>query len=304
MPQFPVTDAQGIQDGLNYVLSGPSGTGQNFASFGSDQNADLTGNYRAPFTVDNFGTLPNFYIYVAPIPLATAEMLDGQTFKFTYATPLAQPAFQLGQPIYVSGVANSFYDGGYGPIGVVESTNNYVIARTSGTYTVVAASTGGTVSFDIMGVDNSTDCNAKVTVTSAQDRVILSAQLNNTISYVAGQPPPGIIYYTVAINRYIARPSDDPSNPTVVFLPDGKVISKTVTLDVSGGGAIPPQETLFINFIDQPGSSVPINSPLPYKGGFYWYILEIRFDNDTGGSQIVDSCLLGLRSFTAQVLKA
>ena len=289
MPQFPVSDAQGIQDGLNYVLSGPSGTGQNFASFGAGTLGDLTGNFRPPFTILNATTTPAVDLYVAPISLSTAEMLDGRTWKYTYTTPLAQPAFQLGQPITVTGVADPIYDGTFTAIGVIESTTTYVIARSQESYTVVANSTGGTVELDTMDTRISTDCNAKVTVTSAQDRVVLSAQLNNTI-YVDAAALPGSLDYTVEINRYVASPTNDVANPDFRFEYDATVISKKKTLTTTVVQQA-PEETLFINFIDQPGP------------GYYWYILEVKF-KDAGGGQIVTNSQLDLRSFTAQVLKA
>jgi hypothetical protein len=49
---YPVTGTMsGVLDGLNYVLSGPGGLGQNFAGFSNYELAYLTGNYRTPFTV-------------------------------------------------------------------------------------------------------------------------------------------------------------------------------------------------------------------------------------------------------------
>ena len=51
MAQFPVTtgDPQGVIDGVNYLLSGPSGLGQNFAGRSFSDQAWLTGNSRPPF---------------------------------------------------------------------------------------------------------------------------------------------------------------------------------------------------------------------------------------------------------------
>jgi hypothetical protein len=49
---YPVTGTMsGVLDGLNYVLSGPGGLGQNFAGFSNYELAYLTGNFRTPFTV-------------------------------------------------------------------------------------------------------------------------------------------------------------------------------------------------------------------------------------------------------------
>jgi len=296
MAQYPVSDSQGILDGLNYALSGPSGTGQNFAGFSSSQNADLTGNFRPPFTEYNAGTLPNIGIYVAPITLSTSEMLDDRTLKFTYAVALTQPIFVLGQGfgLEVNGVSVSdydtyVYDYGY-QIGVIESTTTYVVVRLNSAQPILANGTGGTISLNSMNLSQSTDCNAKVTVTGAQDRVVLAAQLNNTI-YIDPTYAPGSFYYTVELNRYKATPSNDPVTPDFRFEGDGNVATKTTLLSTPVvGSALDNIETLFINIIDEPDP------------GYYWYILEVLFEDNSGG-QIVTNCVLGLRSFSAQVLK-
>jgi hypothetical protein len=289
MAQYPVLDNRGIIDGLNYALSGPSGLGQNFAGFSSSLNGDATGNYRPPFTQENFGTLPNIGIYVAPIALGTSEMLDERTWKFTFATPLTGVPFVNGQPITVTGVANSYYDGTYSPIGVIECTLTYVIARTQESYAVVAPSTGGTVELNSMDTLLSTDCNAKVTVTGSQDRVILSSQLNNTI-YLDPARLPGSYYYTVQLNRYISFPTNDPVNPEYRFDFDKTIASKEYLVSTPTSGITNEFETFFINILDEP------------KPGYYWYILEVTYTSNSG-DQIVTNSVLGLRSFSAQVLK-
>lgn len=52
MAKFPVEagDLEGIVDGVNYVLSGPSGLGQNFGGINYSEPAWLTGNLRPPAT--------------------------------------------------------------------------------------------------------------------------------------------------------------------------------------------------------------------------------------------------------------
>ena len=52
MAKFPVElgDPEGMVDAINYVLSGPSGLGQNFSGVSRSQPAWLTGNFRPPFT--------------------------------------------------------------------------------------------------------------------------------------------------------------------------------------------------------------------------------------------------------------
>jgi hypothetical protein len=289
MAQYPVSDNQGILDGLNYVLSGPSGTGQNFNGFSSSTDGDLTGNYRPPFSEENLGGIPVVNLYVAPIALSTSEMLDTRTWKFTFASAQASPPFINGQPIYVSGVTDPYYDGTYSPIGVTECTTAYVIARTQQDYAIVASSTGGTVELNSMATRLSTDCNAKVTVTGSQDRVVLSSQLNNVI-YLDPTYFAGAYYYTVELNRYTSFPTNDPVNPEYRFNLDKTIASKQYLVSTPTIGTTNEFETFFINILDEPGP------------GYYWYILEVTFTDNSGG-QIVTNSLLGLRSFSAQVLK-
>ena len=202
MAQYPVSDSQGIVDGLNYVLSGPGSTGQSFAGFSSSSYADATGNYRPPYTADNFGVLPNVSLYVAPIALSTSVMLDTRTIKFTFATPLAGVPFVNGQAygLEVNGVSvadyyDYVYNHGY-QIGVIDCTLTDVTIRLNRDMPLLAPGTGGTIKIDNMDLALSTDCNAKVTVQGGQDRVVLSAQLNNTI-YLDPANFAGSYYYTV-----------------------------------------------------------------------------------------------------------
>ena len=104
MAKFPVqlNDQKGIQDGLNYLLSGPAGLGQNFAGFSSYQTVQLNGNFRAPYTSAS-GNL-----YVAPIALSTSVLLDPQTWQFNFATPQSTLPFALGQPIRIQDVTSTY----------------------------------------------------------------------------------------------------------------------------------------------------------------------------------------------------
>lgn len=52
MAQFPVDSQQGVQDGVNYLLSGPAGLGQYFNGFSSSMPTTVTANYRPPFTTN------------------------------------------------------------------------------------------------------------------------------------------------------------------------------------------------------------------------------------------------------------
>jgi hypothetical protein len=286
MAQYPIDrdDRDNIADAVNTLLSGPSGLGQNFAGFSAYVPAYLTGNFRVPFTQLTIADL-----YVPPISLSTSEMLDNYTYKFTFASVQPSIPFAIGQGIYVSGVTNSFYNGSYTPIGVVQCTDSFVIARLAFDYGMNAPSTGGTVEFDLIDARTSTDANAKVTVTSATDRVFISGQLDQTVSYTSSGTDD--LFVDVQISRYYAELSADPLNPDFRFILDDVIVLKTYTFTgVSGTGTLPLIETVFATTIDSPRPS------------YYWYILEVTFRNSNGLVHVTDD-VLGLRGLSAQVVK-
>jgi hypothetical protein len=287
MAQYPVTtDPQynDIAQSINTLLSGPSGLGQNFAGFSAYTPAYLTGNYRIPFSQS---TLAN--LYVPPIPLSTSEMLDGRTFKFTFSSPQSSIPFSLGSPIYINGVSDSFYNGQYYPIGVTECTTTYVVCRTNGTYSIESPSTGGTAEFTAMNFLNSTDSNARVTVTGATDRVFISAQCDQIISYTTSDLDN--LTVSVQINRYKGFLNQDPTNPDYLFNFDQTVSKKDYVFNgLTGTGTLPIIEPIFATIIDRP---VP---------GFYWYILELYFSTTNNLLQVT-SDELKLRDLSAQVVK-
>lgn len=323
MAKFPVehTDKDGVLDAVNTLLSGPSGLGQNFSGFTNppiqyrddeqlakydlpgriptNRPAYLTGNFRAPFTNDSNLTKT----YIAPIDLAFSEYIDPRTAKYTFATKQATPPFAIGNPITVAGV-NSNYNGGQGPTGVVECTTDYVITRFNGDGKTYPAAGGGNVYYDAFegGALVSSDCQAKVIVNGATDRVFISGQINNLLSYTATTDSE--FEYSVVITRYTAISNNDPINPDFVFVDDTTVAVKNYFLKVpAGSGTIPPEpdstsyyltapelETIFTAIIDTPGL------------GYYWYIIELEIDIIDGDIVFTQS-KFGNRSMSVQVVK-
>jgi len=290
MAKFPVqlNDQKGIQDGLNYLLSGPAGLGQNFAGFSSYQTVQLNGNFRAPYTSAS-GNL-----YVAPIALSTSVLLDPQTWQLNFATPQSTLPFALGQPIRIQDVTSTYgqYNGGYQPIGVVSCTTTYVICKTNGSY-FDSTGTGGSATFSNMSsnINNlnyiSTDCTALVTVSGGTDRVFISGQLDNTLTYVNGSN--STLNYIVSINRYVAFNAGSPSQPNYEYIFDATVASKTYTYTGLSSGTLPLIETIFTTILDQP------------KPNLYRYYIEVAFVG-TNSLQI-ETAQLDLRSLSAQVVK-
>jgi len=221
MAKFPVekSDADGQADAINSLLSGPSGLGQNFAGVSFSDTAYLTGNYRIPFT-----SIGSQAVNVAPIALSTAVMQGTTAVKFTFASAQPAPPFALGNPVTISGVLDSFYDGTY-TAGVAECTTTYVILRFNNPQPNPGSSTGGFASLSLAGGDVSTDGDARVTINSATDRVFVSAQLTNTFTYKASTVSQ--MFYNVKVNRYKAFPTGNAANPDFLFDLDQTIAYRT-----------------------------------------------------------------------------
>ena len=358
---YPVTGTNaGLVEGLNYVLSGPGGLGQNFAGFSNYEPAYLTGNFRTPFSQqsyyvygegtsgaltvtvsDTFGltagmqvsgdgigvgakiasisgstitltvansadvdgtlwfrpaTIPK--LYVAPITLSNAQQIDARTIKYTFASAQPSPPFVLGNGLTVKGITPATYNSSslkaagtsINQIGVIECTTTYVVVRTVAAITTSLGSyvSGGNIEYSSMDVYNSTDCDVRVTVLGGQERVFVSSQLNQLISYTATTASDINIY--VEISRYKAFKNYDPTNPDFVFDDQTTISSRKYSYTGVTGSGTYPLETIFTSVID---------APVP---GFYRYILEVYFETVNGDIQVTQDDL-SLRSITAQVVK-
>jgi len=286
MSQFPIEsgDQQGIIDGLNYVLSGPGGLGQNFEGFSAFDVGYLTGNFRRPY-----GSTSPESIYVPNVACSSAVAIDARTFQYNFTSAQPSPPFKPGNNIFGSGWTDGFYNGSSGAIGVVQCTTTFVIIRTSQSYPTQGDDLGGGfVGYDQNDTLCSTDSNARVTVTGATDRVFISAQISNIMTYVSSTG--GDLTYYVEVNRYVGFPNNDPVNPDFLFDLDRTVSRKTYTFTgLTGNGTLPEVETVFTTVVDQP------------PPGFFWYILELYFEPT--GDLKVEQAEFNLRSLSAQVVK-
>lgn len=311
MSKFPVelNDTEGIIDAVNYLLSGPGGLGQDVAGFSAyDESFDnsepsyLTNNFRVPYS-----SLDPVPLYVAPISIGNAEQLDNRTIKYTFSSAQPSAPFSLGSGLTITGITPSTYNSaslraaGYpiGVIGVIECTNTYVVVRARnaittplGTYVSGGSATVRSTEDGDNSGWSSTDCNGRVTVTGGNQRVLVSAQINQTLSYEAFSDPAELIVY-VAIRRYAGFPNNDPVNPDFLFDFDGTVIRQIYSFPgLTGTGTLPELNTIFTTIVDQPGP------------GYYWYILEVLFEYPVGGNEIqVTSDELRARALTTQVIK-
>jgi hypothetical protein len=246
MAKYPVenADADGIADGVNYVLSGPSGLGQYNVGFNKSTTAYITGNFRLPYSNTNYAPT-----YVAPIALGNSTWLDDFTWKYEFASPQIVPPFAIGNNITVTGVTPSDYDGTFNRIGVAYCDVNYVIARATNPYPNPGPGTGGTVSLEYLyfypspaGTETlaSTDCNGIISVVGPEDFVNLSAMITteNALGITAKVVEPGSngdVKFSTQLNRYVAFNNGTSQNPQYFYQFNATVAEHSQTFFLSGG---------------------------------------------------------------------
>ena len=300
---YPVDDQSGINEGINYLLSGPSGLGQNFQGFASYTPAYLTSYFRAPFSVPTT-TTPVPLWYSTPIAIGNITPIDTLTFEVTFAVAQATPPFTIEQGLLITGTTSSgadpaFYDAYWTPPGVIECSTTSVIIRTNTPIIWPSYISGGTIGLDASDGYVSTDCNARVTVYGPQDRVFISCQITLDWTYDCLTSTNQVL--RVAINRYAGfLDTSDPNNPDYLFADRTTISEQSKSYPVTTGtGTITDQQFIFSTVIDQP--SYISNGAI--KGyGYYWYICELFFENPSSNVYPVEVATK-LRSFTAQVIK-
>ena len=300
MSRFPVDarDLDGLAAAVNYTLSGPSSLGQDYNGVSFSDAGWLTGSRQPPFTSPTAVA-----VNIAPIACSLGEKLSPNTFRYTFAAAQPTPPFFIGANITAAGFTPGQYNRTF-DMGVLECTTTYVIAKirrdlgdpgnstVAGTVRLLLpqASTNPTA-FPPFGF-NSTDCDIRdIKITGGQERAFVSAQLLNTITYEATLN--SAITYTVAVNRYRARTTNQAWNLNYVYDFDKTIASRTYDLQplvASPSFTLSPRDTVFVNIIDNPDP------------GLIRYILEIQVET-TAGDAVITQCELGYRSLSCQVIK-
>lgn len=192
MAKFPIdssTDSQGLVDAVNYALSGPAGLGQNFAGFSAYTPILIRPTGREPFTLPETTTLDaNWYLSIPITTIAETPSNPTATVTVTFADPgqFADPPFQFGDILTLTNTVAAGMDPEF------YNLRRYVVTTCTTTEVTMAYRnssqlvnltwpgqyiTGGLLVRDYYDVAVSTDCNGRVTVSGAGDRVFLNAQL-------------------------------------------------------------------------------------------------------------------------------
>ena len=264
MSQFPIeiNDSQGINDAVNYLLSGPGGLGQNFEGFAAYQPAYLRSSFRQPWSVSIASGL-NSSIYLA-LPISNAQPVGGNPsfqVEFTFATPQATAPFEWGDRLQVTGVTDdgsgfAYNDISYNYIVVSCSVTSVIIQYTPasgnpGSWSIYIS--GGEIGRDRMNRPLDTDCNARVSVAGPTDQVFVSAQLDLTWEYTCTMADDYDV--VVAIYRSQGFPTASTTNTDYLFSNSVLVSEKTFARSVTAGTGTQSLEAVFSTVFQVPGGA-------------------------------------------------
>lgn len=283
MAQYPIQSQQDLIDAVNYLLSGPSGTGQNVSGFSTFVPAWIRPTVQEPYMLPYETTLNKSWTVDIPvnnITLITPPVGNPSQITVTFTTPQATAPFQFGDPVSLSGVTPGDFNTDY--LVFSSTTSSAVLTRTNNqTFSPgLVYTSGGSVVRDFSNTPVSTDCNARVKVTGGSDRVLISAQLGCAYDVIASVLPSGSRYdVLVQINRYRGSVQNEisqlPSSLTQYYDPN---TNYTWAFDATVSQAWFPN-TVYGPFDDiqiSPIWSQIFDGPnLPPD--YYWYILEVKF---------------------------
>ena len=270
MAQYPIEsgDQAAISEGLNYLLSGPAGLGQNFEGFSAYLPAYIRPSSRQPWSLPITSTLnPSVFLSI-PINNITVPVNPGRQIVLTFTTAQATAPFEYGDAVDLAGVVAGgvdpdFFNGGYT---VFSCTTTEVTLFTSGTFTWPAYVSGGTVGRNYLdGTAMDTECNARVTVVGPTDQVFVSAQLDLAWEYDCSTATDYAV--VIAITRLRGFPTDTLGSNDYLFKDTVLVSEKSFAQSVTAGTGTQSLESVFTTVLDGPNLDF----------GYYWYILTVKF---------------------------
>jgi len=327
MSQFPLDTSSNLVEAVNYLLSGPTSSGQNFEGMselgdpnlpyiGTPTGTYFTGTIVGPYTRDSNTTrYASWSSTDIPVTISGITIVNDNTLTIAYTLPAnydginqSERPFVEGQLITVTGTTPAVYDQTYqiteaffgtGTITVISFENHAWTAYTS----------GGDITWNYANDNRPTDCSAIVTVTGPTDRVFISSQATTELGWYDNFGYSGALNITInsRVNRYQAvakstlPDSAFPVNGNRIYSGyewkfDGTLIDVPSYIPYTLGTGPYTHDmgtNIFNNIIDSPGI------------GHYWYVLEFYFDNPYSATDAYPLYMLtkNFRSFTAQVIK-
>lgn len=310
MPQFPISDQQGIVDGLNYVLSGPGSLGQNFQGYSSNSTTAVSGDIVDQTTGEIVNSLPittaflQYYLTDCKVNtgisggtdrvVLSAQLDNSFVYNTTaacsleYTVAINRYRAQANRNSAYIAPYVYFYDGTVAQqqyLYNLDTTTAGIASTTvAGAKPAYAAPVTGSL---ILPVD-------QVFVGLAADPpgTGQSANLQVQIAYGAAG-----VYNATNTKILVTSAGSDWNVAETITLPGtslgGATPANDMTVSVAAITADTPtirEQTVFTSVIDQPGL------------GYYLYALEVRWYAVTGAVDIVSSSMQ-TRSISAQDVK-
>jgi len=289
MAQYPieVDDQAGINEAINYLLSGPAGLGQNFEGFSAYLPAYLRPSARQPWDLDIDSTLnPSVYLALPISNIVPVGVQPTREIQVTFSSAQPTAPFEYGDRVQIVGAnPGADYDAGYT---VNSCTTTDVILFTRGSFTYPAYVSGGTVGRNYLdGTPMDTDCNARVTVAGPTDQVFVSAQLNLSYEYDCATATDYDVI--VRITRLKGFPDPTPGSNDFLFKDTVIVSERTFNKSLTVGTGTQELEAIFTTVLDGPNLDF----------GYYWYILTVEYVMPGGIVLANDSQNFTLEGITA-----
>lgn len=309
MAQFPVSTTDGIYESLNYLLSGPSNSGQSIQGISSNVATAVSGDVIDQTTGEIVNSLPIVTNFLQPYltdlqsrtgvtggtdrVLVSAQL--NNTFNYTTTADCVLEYTVMINRYRAAASRNLnyndylfFYDAT-----VASQTYNFNLPTNNGGLLTVTAS-GTKIAYTEPSTGSlALPVDVVLTGVNATTGTGLDAVINVKIAWgAAGSYDDDNTQITV-----ISPGSDWTVGDTIVILGTdlgGATPANDLTLTVTGttfttGDAI-TQETIFTNIVDEPAL------------GFYLYAVEVQWYAVTGLIDIVGS-EMGVRSISSQLLK-
>lgn len=319
MAQFPVSDQQGIVDGLNYVLSGPSNLGDTFQGYSSSVTT--------PLSEETFNISTGQREVVTPIEVNTLQyyLTDCQAqVNAVSRTQQVMLTAQLNTEI-------TYTNAGTGGLEYTVALNRYRAYPKNQTvdypyyFEKTVASHVYNFSLDITdtGIETiSTLAGTKVAYTLPATGAIAPA-VNTILSGIGattGSGSDAVLQIQIA---YGTAGTYTTTNTSVTVISPGTgwtagstiviagadlggvtgVNDLAITVGTVSSGLTAPSvsyETIFTGIIDTP--AVNADPTRPAELGYFLYVIEVQWFASAGGVT-VDSVDQGVRSITAQTVR-
>ena len=309
MPQYPVSDQQGIIDGLNYVLSGPGSLGQNFQGYSSSITTALTDeifNFSTGLRQVDSPIVTNalqYYLTDCEVNVGVngnqdRVIVNGQiNVDFDYTTLIdtsLEYTVAINRYRAYPNTSNTVVDYLYYFEETLASyAYNYGLSTSENGLTAVTA-TGTKIAYTLPATGSLTPAvDVVLTGVNATTGTGLDAVIQIQIAYGSAGS-----YNDTNTKVTVLQLGSDWTVGDTIVIPGTSLggatpandLTLTVTQVSSGSGPTISQETIFTGIIDEPTI------------GYYLYVIELQWYALTGALTI-DTVDLGVRSISAQVAK-